>query len=92
MKIAKMVYNIFHWVAKRNFPIMLVGESGAGKSTIAHIIGDFDAPKGSVTIDGLDLCDIDIEWWRQQITYVSQHPHIMKGTLREGSILWHGCG
>ena len=71
-------------VAKRNFPIMLVGESGAGKSTIAHIIGGFlTAPKGSVTIDGLDLCDIDIEWWRQQITYVSQQPHIMKGTLRE---------
>ena len=70
--------------AKRNSPIMLVGESGAGKSTIAHIIGGFlTAPKGSVTIDGLDLCDIDIEWWRQQITYVSQHPHIMKGTLRE---------
>ena len=70
--------------AKRNSPIMLVGESGAGKSTIAHIIGGFlTAPKGSVTIDGFDLCDIDIEWWRQQITYVSQHPHIMKGTLRE---------
>ena len=70
--------------AKCNSPIMLVGESGAGKSTIAHIIGGFlTAPKGSVTIDGLDLCDIDIEWWRQQITYVSQHPHIMKGTLRE---------
>lgn len=70
--------------AKRNSTIMLVGESGAGKSTIAHIIGGFlTAPKGSVTIDGLDLCDIDIEWWRQQITYVSQHPHIMKGTLRD---------
>jgi ATP-binding cassette subfamily C protein CydCD len=69
---------------KRNSPIMLVGESGAGKSTIAHIIGGFlTAPKGTVTIDGLDLCDIDIEWWRQQITYVSQHPHIMKGTLRD---------
>lgn len=70
--------------AKRNSPIMLVGESGAGKSTLAHIIGGFlTAPKGTVTIDGLDLCDIDIEWWRQQITYVSQHPHIMKGTLRD---------
>lgn len=70
--------------AKRNSPIMLVGESGAGKSTIAHIIGGFlTAPKGTVTIDGLDVCDIDIDWWRQQITYVSQHPHIMKGTLRD---------
>ena len=70
--------------AKRNSPIMLVGESGAGKSTIAHIIGGFlTAPKGAVVIDGLDVCDIDIDWWRQQITYVSQHPHIMKGTLRD---------
>ena len=70
--------------AKRNEPIMLVGESGAGKSTIAHIVGGFlQAPRTTVTVDGHDICDLDIDWWRQQITYVSQHPHIMKGTLRE---------
>ena len=70
--------------AKRNAPIMLVGESGAGKSTIAHIVGGFlQAPRGTVTVDGHDICDLHIDWWRQQITYVSQHPHIMKGTLRE---------
>lgn len=70
--------------AKRNAPIMLVGESGAGKSTIAHIVGGFlQAPLGTVTVDGHDICDLNIDWWRQQITYVSQHPHIMKGTLRE---------
>ena len=70
--------------AKRNAPIMLVGESGAGKSTIAHIVGGFlQAPRGTVTVDGHDICDLNIDWWRQQITYVSQHPHIMKGTLRD---------
>ena len=70
--------------AKRNEPIMLVGESGAGKSTIAHIVGGFlQAPRTTVTVDGHDICDLNIDWWRQQITYVSQHPHIMKGTLRE---------
>ena len=70
--------------AKRNAPIMLVGESGAGKSTIAHIVGGFlQAPRGTVIVDGHDICDLNIDWWRQQITYVSQHPHIMKGTLRE---------
>ena len=69
--------------AKRNAPIMLVGESGAGKSTIAHIVGGFlQAPRTTVTVDGHDICDLNIDWWRQQITYVSQHPHIMKGTLR----------
>lgn len=70
--------------AKRNAPIMLVGESGAGKSTIAHIVGGFlQAPRTTVTVDGHDICDLHIDWWRQQIIYVSQHPHIMKGTLRE---------
>ncbi|MDU6871508.1 MAG: ATP-binding cassette domain-containing protein, partial [Lactobacillus gasseri] len=70
--------------AKRNAPIMLVGESGAGKSTIAHIVGGFlQAPRTTVTVDGHDICDLHIDWWRQQITYVSQYPHIMKGTLRE---------
>lgn len=70
--------------AERNAPIMLVGESGAGKSTMAHIVGGFlQAPKGTVTIDGIDICDLDINWWRQKIIYVSQHPHIMKGSLRE---------
>lgn len=40
---------------------MLVGESGAGKSTMAHIVGGFlQAPKGTVTIDGIDICDLDI--------------------------------
>ena len=51
---------------------------------LAHIVGGFlQAPKGTVTIDGIDICDLDINWWRQQIIYVSQHPHIMKGSLRE---------
>jgi len=48
------------------------------------LVGGFwQAPRGTVTVDGHDVCDLDIDWWRQQITYVSQHPHIMKGTLRE---------
>ena len=47
--------------------------------------GFLTAPKGSVTIDGLDICDIDIEWWRQtKITYVSQHPHIGERHLARG--------
>ncbi len=69
---------------------MLVGESGAGKSTIATYCRRVLASAAcTVTVDGHDICDLNIDWWRQQITYVSQHPHIMKGTLREVlSLAW----
>lgn len=70
--------------AKRNEPIMLVGESGAGKSTIAHIVGGFlKSPKQTVSIDSIDLHDVNMAWWRSQVAFVSQKPHIMNGTLRE---------
>ncbi|WP_282003736.1 thiol reductant ABC exporter subunit CydD [Veillonella denticariosi] len=70
--------------AHRDKPVMLVGESGAGKSTIAHIIGGFlKAPTGTVFVDGYDITELDIDWWRRQVVYVSQRPHLMKGTLRE---------
>ena len=68
----------------RNEPIMLVGESGAGKSTIARIIGAFlEAPPQSVYVNDVDLSTCSMEWWRTQITYVSQKPHVINGTLRD---------
>ena len=68
----------------RNKPIMLVGESGAGKSTIARILGAFiEAPRHSVYVNDIDLSTCSMDWWRTQVTYVSQKPHVMYGTLRD---------
>ena len=68
----------------RNKPIMLVGESGAGKSTIARILGAFlEAPPHSVYVNDIDLSICSMDWWRTQVTYVSQKPHVMHGTLRD---------
>lgn len=68
----------------RNKPIMLVGESGAGKSTIARIVGAFlEAPPNSVYVNDIDLSTCSMDWWRTQVTYVSQKPHVMHGTLRD---------
>lgn len=70
--------------ACRNKPIMLVGESGAGKSTIARILGAFlEAPSNSVYVNDIDLSTCSMDWWRTQVTYVSQKPHVMHGTLRD---------
>lgn len=71
-------------IAKRNEPIMLVGESGAGKSTIGHLVAGFlEAPGQSIFINGMPMNDLSMDWWRSQIAYVSQKPHIMNGTLRD---------
>lgn len=64
--------------------IMLVGESGAGKTTLAHIVAGFlTPPRNRVFVNGIDLHDLHMEWWRSQIVYVSQRPYIFSGTLRD---------
>lgn len=35
------------------------------------------------TVDEYDMADLSIDWWREQIIYVSQHPHIFEGSLRD---------
>ncbi len=64
--------------------LALVGTSGAGKSTIADLILRFyDPTSGSVTFDGVDLRELDLEWYRQQIGVVPQHTFLFAGTIAE---------
>ena len=51
----------------------LVGESGSGKSTILQLIMRFyDPDEGKITLDGVDLRDLDLKWLRENIGYVGQ--------------------
>ncbi|NJN52891.1 MAG: ABC transporter ATP-binding protein [Gammaproteobacteria bacterium] len=51
----------------------LVGDSGAGKTTVADLIIGLIAPtKGDLTIDGVPIADIDLRQWRHSIGYVPQ--------------------
>eukprot|EP01065_Artemidia_motanka_P053559 TRINITY_DN996_c0_g1_i1.p1 TRINITY_DN996_c0_g1~~TRINITY_DN996_c0_g1_i1.p1 ORF type:complete len:1468 (+),score=531.42 TRINITY_DN996_c0_g1_i1:96-4406(+) len=38
---------------------------------------------GAVTIDGVDICDLDLSWWRKQIGVVTQEPVLFSGTILE---------
>jgi ATP-binding cassette subfamily B protein len=62
----------------------LVGATGAGKSTIAKLITRFyDPTSGSVTIDGHDLREVDIDSLRVQLGVVPQEPFLFHGTIRD---------
>lgn len=62
--------------------IALVGPSGVGKSTIADLIPRFyEATKGSVTIDGVDVRDYTMESLRQQMSFVTQEIILFHDTI-----------
>jgi ATP-binding cassette subfamily B protein len=64
--------------------VALVGASGAGKSTIAALVGRlYDPPSGRVLLDGHDLRELDPAWVRGQIGVVSQEPVLFSATIEE---------
>ena len=63
--------------------IGVVGRTGAGKSTLSLALLRYVEPSGgSITIDGLDVCDMGLEDLRQRITIIPQDPWLFKGTVR----------
>ena len=64
--------------------IALVGPSGSGKSTIANLIPRlYDVCNGTITLDGVDVRDLDLAWLRDKIGIVSQETYLFNGTIRE---------
>ena len=64
--------------------IALVGESGAGKSTILNLVIGFNfATDGVVTIDGHDIRDIDLRSYRKHLAVVPQTSILFSGTIRD---------
>ncbi|MBD2292374.1 ABC transporter ATP-binding protein [Anabaena sphaerica FACHB-251] len=62
----------------------LVGESGSGKSTLADLLLRFYDPQmGKITIDGVDIRDLDIKSLRQRMAIVSQDTFLFNDTVRE---------
>ncbi|MBB3072097.1 subfamily B ATP-binding cassette protein MsbA [Paenibacillus baekrokdamisoli] len=62
----------------------IVGASGAGKSTITHLITRFyDPQQGMITIDGHPLPDIQLQSLRRQMGIVSQDVALLNGTIRD---------
>lgn len=67
--------------------IALVGQSGAGKTSLMNMLLGFLAYQGEVKINGIELRDLNIVQWRETLAWVGQNPQLMKGTLRENILL-----
>jgi ATP-binding cassette subfamily B protein len=64
--------------------VALVGETGAGKSTLVKLIARFYDPiSGEVSIDGINLRDLDLTTFRSHLGYVPQEPFLFTGTIRD---------
>ena len=62
----------------------LVGETGAGKSTVMKLLARFyDPDQGAVRVDGLDLRALDLHQFRRQLGYVPQEAFLFTGTIRD---------
>jgi ATP-binding cassette subfamily B protein len=70
--------------------IALVGESGAGKTTILNmVIGFYLADEGQLLLDGIDMRDIDLRSYRKYLAVVPQTSILFSGTIRDNII--YGC-
>ena len=79
--------NVLHGVSfsiNKGDKIAIVGETGAGKSTIAKLMLRFYLPtNGSMKYFGVDSNDVDEDWVRENVAFVPQESFLFRGTIRE---------
>jgi len=66
----------------------LVGHTGAGKSTVANLaMRSYDVTGGAVTLNGINLRDLDLDDLHARIGHVAQDPFLFEGSVRENLLL-----
>ena len=72
------------FVAERGQMVALVGPSGAGKTTITHLVARlYDVNAGAVRVEGHDVRDLTLQSLENAVGYVTQDAHMFHDTIRE---------
>ena len=80
----KKVFEDLSLKVKANSTVAFVGKSGVGKTTLFNLLCKmYEYDKGSITIDGVDIKDLDKESLRDHITIISQNPYIFNLSIRD---------
>ncbi len=78
------VFNKFSLKINAGEKIALVGHTGAGKTTLASLISRFYEIKGGkILIDGVDIRDLEVDWYRKQVALVLQDSFLFSGSVKE---------
>lgn len=78
------VLNNLSFKVDANQTVAFVGKSGAGKSTIFSLLCKmYEIDDGKITIDGIDINELDCETIRGNITIISQNPYIFNLSIRD---------
>ncbi|WP_333003525.1 heme ABC transporter permease/ATP-binding protein CydD [Vibrio coralliilyticus] len=65
----------------------IVGPSGAGKTSLINAILGFLPYQGSLTINGIERTELNLESWREKISWVGQNPLLLHGSIRDNITL-----
>ncbi len=80
----ELVLENFSLKVPKGCNVAIVGETGAGKSTLVNLVCRFFEPtKGRVLIDGKDIKERSLKWLHSNIGYVLQTPFLFSGTVRD---------
>jgi ATP-binding cassette subfamily C protein LapB len=82
------IFESLSFTIKPQSIIAICGGNGVGKSTLARmLVGTLNPSRGLMLVDGLDLQQASLEWWRMQIAYLPQEPSFLNATIRENIIM-----
>lgn len=63
--------------------IALVGQSGAGKTSLMNVLLGFLPYQGSLLINGVELKELNLIAWRHKLAWVGQNPFLLQGSIRD---------
>ena len=72
----------------KNASVAFVGHSGCGKSTIMALLQRFYSPdSGVISLSGVNVNELNLDWFRSELGVVNQEPCMFSGTIRENVLM-----
>ena len=81
-KSTEPILSNFNFTINKGDKIAIIGPSGCGKSTLSKLLVNILSPtSGTITIDGVNICDYDSIWLKKRIGYVAQDSILFSDTI-----------
>ncbi len=86
--VSVLLFESLNLAIESGHSVLIVGPNGSGKTTLVRLLlGLIEPSRGQILVDGVDLKQVALPWWRQQICYLPQEPLLVTGSLKENIVL-----